>query len=223
MSDAYVRVAEILNACNGQRLFEIIIIIIIIIIKSSTNKNFSTNKKKMSSSTHTFQLTDNVGLRVRQPSVNTSGSMLLLTPDGVVWDCVECKEWNEVRYTEEDWLQRYIIINGVRDEDEAKQISDENADEMHFTFKNLRKPNVLAKLSANNCKLSITKDPINRFGIVSSTFKQDDGSLELFFSEDIERSKSTIQSIEYTSLLLMFEPMVFDEPTIAANKRARIE
>ena len=169
--------------------------------------------------TYTLELTD-INLRVRQPSHNTSGSILALTADGVVWDCVESKEWNEIRFTEEDWLRRYIIIHGVKDEEEAEMIYKENADEMHFEYKNLRKPNVLAKVNANNCKLSITKDAEEKFGIISSAWNPDDGSLEIFLCEDIKRSKSTIQSTEYTSMLLMFEPLVFDEP---AAKRAKTD
>ena len=170
-------------------------------------------------------------LRVRKPSFNASGSILLRCPEGL-WDCVECKEWKEVRFTEENWLQRYIILNGVRDENEAKQILEENADEMHYTYKNLRKPNVLAKVNANHCKLSDTTTTTtgvknrkkntseNRFEVISSKWDPEDGSLELFLMENIEKGKTTIASTEYTSLLLMFELVVFEPAAAAADTAA---
>jgi hypothetical protein len=68
----------------------------------------------------------------------------------------------------------------VKDEEEAEMIYKENTDETHFEYKNLRKPNVLAKVNANNCKLSITKDAEEKFGIISSAWNPDDGSLEIF-------------------------------------------
>ena len=147
----------------------IIIIIITNIFKYQTSSKFFNRSKNFlhssffmntKTSSYTLELPSAVLLRVRPTGSRTNGSILLLCSSSSteeVWDCVECKEWNEVRYTEENWLSKYIKINGVRDEEEEKQISDENADEMHFTYKNLRKPNVLAVINANHCKLSETK------------------------------------------------------------------
>ena len=164
-----------------------------------------------------MKLTKNVFLRVRQPGYHINGSILLQTVDeSAVWDCKECKEWSEVCHLDENWLQMYTLVQGVKDEEEAKQ------DETRYTYKNLRKLNTLGMISANNCKLSITKDPKSKIKIIHSLWNPADGSLELFLSEDVKRDNATVVGTEYTSMLLMFERVVF-EITPRSPKRIKTD
>lgn len=176
----------------------------------------------MPNTSSTLRLDPTTQLRLRQPKLNSSGSVLLKTPEGI-WDCVECKEWTEVRYTEEGWVDRYSALHGAIDEEEAKKITDENTDESRFTYKNrLRSPTTLARIDANHSKLLQTTEPLT-FKFVHSKWDPNDGTLELFITRDITTSKDDIAGTEYTSLLLFFEPVVFEqeEEEVVGLKRAK--
>jgi len=156
-------------------------------------------------------------LLIRQPKLNSNGSVLLQTyGDGGLWECTECKEWTEIRYTEEGWANRYGELYGAIDEEELKKIVRENDDEASFTsFKKdrLRNPATLSRINTNHTKLLRTTGtpPLNEFKFVDSNWDYNDGTLELFMTRDIETSKHDIAGTEYTSLLMFFEPVVFEE------------
>ena len=156
-------------------------------------------------------------LLIRQPKLNSNGSVLLQTyGDGGLWECTECKEWTEIRYTEEGWANRYGELYGAIDEEELKKIVRENDDEASFTsFKKdrLRNPATLSRINTNHTKLLRTTGtpPLNEFKFVDSNWDYNDGTLELFMTRDIKTSKHDIAGTEYTSLLMFFEPVVFEE------------
>ena len=168
--------------------------------------------------TSTLHLSTAAQLRVRKPSDNSSGSVLLKTADGI-WDCVGCKKWTEIRYTEEDWLNRYTCLHGVRDEEESKQIAEENENEELFKYKDLKNPKIRTNINVDHCK--VFAEPTENLKIAHDKWNPDDGTLELFITRDIQTSKRAIASTEYLSLLLTFEQVVFEEEEGAAVKRTR--
>ena len=171
---------------------------------TTTNKTIFTGTKKQHQ------------LLIRQPKLNSNGSVLFQTYDGGLWECTECKEWSEIRYTEEGWANRYGELYGAIDEEDLKKIVRENDDEASFTsFKKdrLRNPAALSRINTNHTKLLRTTGtpPLNEFKFVDSNWDYNDGTLELFMTRDIKTSKHDIAGTEYTSLLMFFEPVVFEE------------
>ena len=187
-----------------------------------------------SSSTAVLNLSPNVQLRLRQPKLTSSstsnGSVLLKSSDGI-WDCVQCKEWTEVQYTEEDWINRYTALYGALNEEELEKIAKENENEENLkTYRRdrLRSPiNNHSHMNTNYMKL-MTSDHQNNnnnqspttttvffcptaFLFIHSKWDPDDGTLELFVARDIASSKKSIARTEYTSLLLSFELVAFDD------------
>jgi hypothetical protein len=149
-------------------------------------------------------------LRIRQPKFNSCGSVLLKTPEGI-WDCVDCKELIDERYTEDGWIDRYPTIYGSINDDEKKKIALENEDATRFTFKNrLRDPATRARISTNN---SSYLQSANSLAFTFDHIKWDakDGTLELLVSREMETDKTNIARTEYTSVLLFFELVVFEE------------
>ena len=175
-------------------------------------------------STAVLNLSPNVQLRLRQPKLTTSsnGSVLLKSSDGI-WDCVQCREWTEVHYKEEGWINRYTALYGALDEEELGKIAKENENEENFkTYRRdrLRSPvNNHSHMNTNHMKLMMppTSDQSptttfcpTAFLFIYSKWDPDDGTLELFVARNIASSKESIASTEYTSLLLSFELVAFD-------------
>jgi len=186
-----------------------------------------------SSSTAVLNLSPNVQLRLRQPKLTTSsnGSVLLKSSDGI-WDCVQCKEWTEVHYKEEGWINRHTELFGTLDEEELEKIAKENENEENFkTYRRDRLRSPINNdddnnhhssphiMNTNYMKLMMprTSDEYPTtfcpaaFLFIYSKWDPDDGTLELFVARNIASSKESIASTEYTSLLLSFELVEFDD------------
>ena len=186
-------------------------------------------------STAVLNLSPNVQLRLRQPKLTTSsnGSVLLKSSDGI-WDCVQCKEWTEVHYKEEGWINRHTELFGTLDEEELEKIAKENENEENF--KTYRRDRLRSPINNNNDnnhhssphimntnymklmmmpRISDDECPTTfcpaAFLFIYSKWDPDDGTLELFVARNIASSKESIASTEYTSLLLSFELVAFDE------------
>ena len=143
-------------------------------------------------------------LHIRPSSANTGGSILLKTEEGL-WDCVKGKEWNEVRYTEENWMEKFEKLYGTLQDDEKQKMIEEIANEENYKYKNLRNP----KIHWWNTSMSkISSGKLHN--IVHYEWNAEDGSLELFLTEEIASTSRSIAGTEYTSILLMFEPVTFD-------------
>ena len=143
-------------------------------------------------------------LHIRPSSANTGGSILLKTEEGM-WDCVKGKERNEVRYTEENWMEKIEKLYGAINDDEKRRMIEEIADDENFKYKNLRSPKIHWR-NPSTGKISTGK----HHTIVHDKWNAEDGSLELFLTEEIKSTSRLIAGTEYTSVLLMFELVTFD-------------
>ena len=170
---------------------------------------------RLSPTTTILCLSDSSKLRLRQPGHNTSGSILLRTPEGGSWDCFQAKEKTVVRYTQQDWLSK--CTEPYMTEEEIKQIEHDNDDETRYVYKRdyLRRPTAEC-ININHCKLlSAATGPLT---VLHSEW--DDGALELFVSSDVDESKHSVARTEYTSLLLSFELVVFGDEEGLKRRRA---
>jgi hypothetical protein len=158
--------------------------------------------------------------------------VLLGTPEGNIFECIQTKEHIETRYTQKDWVEAYKSLYagayGIygscfgKDEDcdeKMKKVEEENSNETRYTFQKDRVWNpALGCTSIKHCKL-LEDGP--EFTVLHSKWDPTRAALELLVSNDVKQSDHRIASTEYTSLLLFFEPVVFDEEEGCGLKRTR--
>jgi hypothetical protein len=172
-------------------------------------------------------------LRVRRS--RHEASVLLRTPEGGFFDCVRVKEHTEKRYTQQDWVENYKALyagaygtygscfDNVEDEEKnMKKVEEENSDETRYAFQKNRvlNPGLAFITIMKQCKLA--EEVPGDFTVLHSKWDPTQAVLELLVSNDVAQSEFCIASTDYTSMLLFFEPVVFeDEEAPAGLKRAR--
>jgi hypothetical protein len=135
--------------------------------------------------------------------VSTNGSILLCTREGI-WDCIECHESRAVHYTESGWQHRYKGMYGL-DDIEMAQVEDENCDLKRYQYIDLRKREERG-VNANKTTLMLATE---RLEVMYADWDKVEAILELQVAAGVEGNKRTIGHTEYTSLLLRFEPVMF--------------
>lgn len=168
-----------------------------------------------------FDLGSDLKLRVNDRSDKSNGSILLKTADGL-FECVECKQQFETRYTGDNWWHE-IHTSAKSEKDGAKELAwykEHNATPV--VFKDLRES---GKTSVNvaECDLLSREFPAELNVIKSSVWNQDDGILELSTEKSIEKKAwNTYETnTTYCNMLLFFHAVDFGKGISAANKRAR--
>lgn len=156
-----------------------------------------------------YELSPSLLLRVRKPGHNTSGSVLL-QDDGVLLECVECKEFSFQKYTELGWQEEYVRLYGGVD---VSRVVKENNDDTYCQFY-AKLHSSTTVVNTNQCKLSE-----GEFEAVHFAWNHIDYTLELQVIEQIEGNKCTIEHTEFTSLLMRFEPVVFAEPAVGLKRQ----
>ena len=170
--------------------------------------------------------------------MQAEASVLLKTPEGVTFDCVRVKEHTEKRYTQQDWVENYKALyagaygtygscfDNVEDEEKnMKKVEEENSDETRYAFQRNRvlNPGLAFITIMKQCKLA--EEVPGDFTVLHSKWDPTHATLELLVSNDVAQSEFGIASTDYTSMLLFFEPVVFeednDEGAPAGLKRAR--
>ena len=155
-------------------------------------------------SMQTFQLPSNLFLRIRAPGFNTNGSILLSTPEGI-WECVESRQSTNMHYTGDGWVEKMCFLFGNMDEEEKTQMFKENEAKKIKMYRCLRGLDMTVT-NQNSCKLFD-----NKIKIADNKWSASDGSLELFTTNEIDESCKTIKGTEYTSILLKFELVTFED------------
>jgi hypothetical protein len=153
-------------------------------------------------------------LRVRKPQRNVNGSILLLSSNGDVWDCTECYQNSEMRYTEANWVEKYENMYGFCHERHKKSALARNVDKSNFVFKRGDRP-----VAANHTRLCddapIPDGALTHF---LCKFNGASASAEIVIEETFEANEGSIGRVEYTSLYLKFKN-VFEG---SACKRVRV-
>ena len=155
--------------------------------------------------------------------MSTNGSILLCTREGI-WDCIECHESRAVHYTESGWQHKYKRMYGLDDAEMAQvggggrgvvgagwltwmgvQVEAENCELKRYQYVDLRKREERG-VNANKSALMLAKE---RLEVMHANWDNVEAILDLQVAARVEGDKRTIEHTEYTSLLLRFEPVVF--------------
>ena len=156
------------------------------------------------STTTTVTLSPFLILRLR------GASILLKTPDGI-WECVTRRELQVARYTEEHWVEKFKRIYGLEDS-EVADVLKENDDEARFKYVDLKSKSVMG---VGLCRLEMDRE----LDVVHFDWDNVEGTMELQVVDYVEGNKCTVEHTAYTSLLLHFEPVVFECETVGLKRQ----
>ena len=158
----------------------------------------------------TLALSPSAQLRIRRTTISTNGSILLWTPDGI-WDCIACHQAQVSQYTESGWEHKYRRVFGL-DDYEMVDVERENGDLKRFQYVDLKQA---PTVNANKCTLMLAAE---RLEVIHFDWDNVEASLQLQVTDHVEGGKCIVEHTEYTSLLLHFEPVVFE--TVGVKRRA---
>ena len=156
-------------------------------------------------STYTLSVSEELTLRIRKPKHNTNGSILLLSSQGEVWECVECRESDTERYTEKNWMDKLAALYGqFQSKSDVKFMQERNKKGTQYSRSDQVKP-------ADQCRLSW--DPtVNERLITHFVWSPEEETIELQLSETTEPAKGVMGCIKYTNILLQFASVSVSRP-----------
>ena len=176
----------------------------------------------MSASVFIFDLGSGLKLRIKGKTGKSNGSILLKTVDGV-FECVECKQQSENRFTGDHFWCGMVDVGAAsttekEDKEAIALCKEENAQPV--IFKNLIESGERS-VSVAECGLLSTYHPIETNVIKASAWNATDRILELTTEKDVEKKAwDTFDTMtEHCNMMLFFHPVDFDEEIGA--KRAR--
>ena len=150
---------------------------------------------------------EKVTLRIRTPQSNTNGSIMLVSTEGAVWECIECCEsWTE-RYTEKHWVEKFQGIYGSLSTEEIRRMKQHNKNESCFKY--------MRRLSDGKIDGSIKHSAWDPLG----------ATLELQIEEIVVPEKGVMGCIKYTNIFLKFRNLSDDTdvlPLLRASKKQRV-
>jgi hypothetical protein len=156
-------------------------------------------------STYTLSVSEELTLRIRKPKHNTNGSILLLSSQGEVWECVECRESDTERYTEKNWMDKLADLYGqFQSKSDMKFMQERNKKGTQYSRSDHVK-------TADQCRLS--RDPtVDERIITHLVWSPEEETIELQLSETTEPAKGVMGCIKYTNLLLRFASVSVPRP-----------
>jgi hypothetical protein len=168
-------------------------------------------------------------LRVRRSGHDAS--VLLRTPEGATFDCVRAKQYRQKRYTQQNWAEEYKALyvsfdNGDPEVEDRymKMIEEKNSDETRCTFQKNRVTDPELDFITEIKYCALVDEDQDDFTVLHSKWDPTHAVLELLVSKDFAQGEVDIACTYYTSMLLFFEPVVFEEDNEGAPaglKRAR--
>ena len=145
-------------------------------------------------------------LRIRKPVHNTNGSILLLSSQGEVWDCDQCRESDAEHFTEKYWVDKMHSLYGFDSEKERKRLIQYNKNKENFKYK--RSDHVK---TADQCRLS--REPtVDERIITHFVWNPEEETIELQLSETTEPAKDVMGCIKYTNIVLRFTSVSASRP-----------
>ena len=158
--------------------------------------------------TYTLSVPDHeeLTLRIRKPVHNTNGSILLLSSQGEVWDCDQCRESDAEHFTEKYWVDKFDRLFRIDTEKERERMREYNKNKENFEYK--RSDHVK---TADQCRLS--REPtVDERIITRFVWNPEEKTIELQLSETTEPAKDVMGSIKYTNIVLRFTSVSASRP-----------
>ena len=159
-------------------------------------------------SSYTLSVPDHeeLTLHIRKPMHNTNGSILLLSSQGGVWDCDQCRESDAEHFTEKYWVEKFDSLFRIDNEKERKRMREYNKNKENFEYK--RSDHVK---TADQCRLS--REPtVDERIIAHFVWNPEEETIELQLSETTEPAKDVMGSIKYTNIVLRFTSVSASRP-----------
>ena len=171
------------------------------------------------SSAHVLNLGSDLKLRVNA----SNRSILLKTADGL-FECMECRQQFETRWTGDNWWHEITLFSKSEKDEEKELAWYKKNNDTPVIFRSLRESSGNS-FKVAECELLKGDVPFESNEIKASFWTLDDKSLELYTEKNVEKKawNAFETKKEYCNMLLFFHAVDFGEGISAAGKRMKRE